>query len=156
MKGEPASVWRGLGCRWGAGKSTSLLYISGAAESPWVNKAPASCQVLNLCSKKSFLNKQREILLFAVLLREVLGIGRSRSWWQAKLCCSTEQRSSSAERVNAAAGQWSSLPGCHALLCFCIQDFSVLQAGGQGAEGQKSLTPAAIQLNLWRWVPVLG
>lgn len=120
-----------------------MLYISGAAESPWVNKAPASCQVLNLCSKKSFLNKQREILLFAVLLREVLGIGRSRSWWQAKLCCSTEQSSSSAERANAAAGQWSSLPGCHALLCVCIQDFSVLQAGGQKSRGAEVPYPSS-------------
>lgn len=36
------------------------------------------------------------------------------------------------------------------------QDFSVLQAGGQGAEEQKYLTPAAIQLNLQRWVPMPG
>lgn len=44
----------GAGVQMGAGKSTSLVYISGAAESPWVHKAPASCQVLNLCSKKGF------------------------------------------------------------------------------------------------------
>ena len=49
-----------------------------------------------------------------------------------------------------------------AMLCsacargFRPQDFSLVQAGGQRAEEQKYLTPAAIQLNLQRWVPVLG
>ena len=39
---------------------------------------------------------------------------------------------------------------------FRLQDVPVVQAGGQVAEEQKYLIPAAIQLGLQRQVPMMG